>query len=263
MALHGDAQVTTVDYPNSDGLPMAESDFQRKSLTYAVEALDIYFQDRPDVYVSGNLFLYYREGDPHAVVAPDVFVVFGAVKRDRPSYKLWEEPKAPYFVLEITSKSTQSEDQESKPQTYAQLGVREYVQYEPTGDYLKPPLQGLHLVAGTYEPIPVSEHPEGRLVLYSAVLGLELHVEDGQLHFYAADTGQKLLTHREAEQARRQAEQARLQAEHSRLQAEQARRQAEERASQEAALRQAAEARVAELEAQLRAVQARRSPEAP
>jgi Uma2 family endonuclease len=268
MALHGDAQVTTVDYPDTDGLPMAESDFQRKPLTYAVEALDIYFQDRPDVYVSGNLFLYYREGDPRVVVAPDVFVVFGAAKRDRPSYKLWEEPKAPDFVLEITSKSTQSEDQESKPQTYAQLGVREYVQYDPTGDYLKPPLQGLRLVAGTYEPLPVTERPEGRLVLYSAVLELELHVEDGQLHFYTAETGQKLLTHREAEQARLQAEQgrlqaeqARLQAEQARLQAEQARLQAEERASQEAALRRDAEARVAELEAQLCAFQARRSPE--
>jgi Uma2 family endonuclease len=261
MALHVDAQVTTVDYPDTDGLPMAESDFQRKPLTYAVEALDIYFQDRPDVYVSGNLFLYYREGDPRAVVAPDVFVVFGAVKRDRPSYKLWEEPKAPDFVLEITSKSTRSEDQESKPQTYAQLGVREYVQYDPTGDYLQPPLQGLRLVAGTYEPLPVTERPEGRLVLYSAVLELELHVEDGQLHFYAAETGQKLLTHREAEQARLQAEQGHVQAEQARLQAEQARLQAEERASQEAALRQAAEARVAELEAQLRAFQTRRSPE--
>lgn len=263
MALHGDAQVTTVDYPDTDGLPMAESDFQRKPLTYAVEALDIYFQDRPDVYVSGNLFLYYREGDPHAVVAPDVFVVFGAAKRDRPSYKLWEEPKAPDFVLEITSKSTQSEDQESKPQTYAQLGVSEYVQYDPTGDYLKPPLQGLRLVAGTYEPLRVTARPDGTLVLYSAVLELELHVEDGQLHFYAAETGQKLLSHREAEQARRQAERARLQAEQGRVQAAQDRLQAEERASQEAALRQAAEARIADLEAQLRAFQAHRSPEAP
>jgi hypothetical protein len=104
---------------------------------------------------------------------------------------------------------------------------------------------------------------------------LELYVEDGQLHFYAAETGQKLLTHREAEQARLQAEQARLQAEHGRLQAEQshvqaeqarllaeqARLQAEDRASREAVLRRAAEARVAELEAQLRAFQTRRSPE--
>ena len=159
------------------------------------------------------------------MVAPDVFVVFGAVKRDRPSYKLWEEPKAPDFVLEITSKSTRSEDQESKPQTYARLGVREYVQYDPTGDYLKPPLQGLRLVAGTYEPLPITERPEGGCALQCCAR-VRTALEDGQLHFYTAETGQKLLTHREAEQGRLQAEQARLQAEQGRLQAEQARLQA-------------------------------------
>ena len=65
-----------VDYPSSDGLPMAESDFQREPLIYAVEALRIYFQGRQDVYVSGNLFIYYEEGNPQAAVAPDVFVAF-------------------------------------------------------------------------------------------------------------------------------------------------------------------------------------------
>jgi Uma2 family endonuclease len=57
---------------------MAESDFQRKPLTY-----DIYFQDRADVYVSGNIFIYYEEGNPEAVVVPDVFVLFGAAKREQ------------------------------------------------------------------------------------------------------------------------------------------------------------------------------------
>lgn len=142
MTLQVASPETNVIYPDTDGLPMAESDFQRKPLTYAVEALDIYFQNRSDVYVSGNLCIYYRERDPRAVVAPDVFVVFGVGKHDRSSYKLWEESKAPDFVLEITSQSTRNADQESKPQTYAQLGVREYIQYDPTGDYLTPPTPG-------------------------------------------------------------------------------------------------------------------------
>ena len=132
-----------IDYPSSDGLPMAESDFQRKYLIYAVEALELYFQDRDDVYVSGNLFIYYEQGNPQAVVAPDVFVVIGAAKRDRPSYRLWQEPKAPDFVLEITSRTTRSEDQGAKRGIYAFLGVQEYWQYDPTSDYLKPPLQGV------------------------------------------------------------------------------------------------------------------------
>ena len=91
-----------VEYPSSDGQPIAETDHQRTPLTYAVDALRCHFQDRRDVYVSGNLFIYYREGDPQAVVAPDVFVVMGAHSADRSIYRLWEEPKGPDFVLEIT-----------------------------------------------------------------------------------------------------------------------------------------------------------------
>ena len=219
--------LATVEYPSSDGLPMAESDFQRKPLTYAVEALDIYFQHRADVYVSGNMFIYYEEGNPEAVIAPDVFVVFGTAKRERSSYFLWQEPKGPDFVLEITSRRTRSQDQGPKRGTYAFLGVPEYFQFDPTGDYLRPPLQGHRLVGDHYAALPTSQSPDGTLSVSSAVLGLELHVESGVLHFYDPTTGQKLLSHREAEQ---------------------------ERQAVLAALR-TAEARIAELEARMRGME--------
>ena len=80
-----------VDYPSSDGRPMAESDHQRTPLTYAVDRLRHHFRDRDDVYVSGNLLIYYEEGNVGARVAPDVFVVVGAPNRDRSSYLLWKE----------------------------------------------------------------------------------------------------------------------------------------------------------------------------
>lgn len=231
-----------VHYPSSDGLPMAESDFQRKPLTYAVEALSIHFQACADVYVSGNLFIYYEEGNPQAVVAPDVFVVMGAEKRDRSSYLLWQEPKAPDFVMEITSRSTRSEDQGVKRGVYAFLGVREYFQYDPTGDYLAPQLMGFGLVGENYQPLPATTLPDGTLSLHSAVLGLDLRLAHGRLRFYDPTTRQTLLTHGEAESAWREAEEGR--------------RAAEARA-------QAAEARAAELEARLRALQAERSSSPP
>ena len=115
-----------VDYPSSDGRPIAESDHQRTPLTYAVERLRQYFRDREDVYVSGNLLIYYEEGNPGASVAPDVFVVVGADRRDRSSYRLWEEPKGPDFALEITSRRTHREDQGKKRELYRRLEVREY-----------------------------------------------------------------------------------------------------------------------------------------
>lgn len=232
--------LTEIEYPESDGLPMAESDFQLKYLIYAVEALRGHFRDCDDVYVSGNLFIYYEEGNPKAVVAPDVFVVIGASSHDRPSYKLWNEPKGPDFVLEITSKSTRGEDQGAKRGVYAYLGVREYWQYDPTGDYLDPPLQGLQLIERNYWPLRAASSASGGFSMHSAVLDLDLRLEEGVLRFHDPRTGRKLLSYQEVEQARLAAEQARL--------------EAEANAAREAALRQATEIRLAELEERLRQV---------
>lgn len=145
---------TEIFYPDSDGTPMAESDPARDYLIYGVESLSIYFQDRDDVYVSGNLFIYYKKGVPDAVVAPDVFVVFGVEKKKRLSYRVWQEKdKVPGFVLEVTSKTTQENDEEDKPKKYQKMGVLEYFQYHPTGDYLKPQLKGSRLTGNHYQPI--------------------------------------------------------------------------------------------------------------
>ena len=74
------------------------------------------------MYVSGNLLLYYQKGNPRAAVAPDVFVVLGVSNADRSSYRLWEEPKGPDFVLEITSRTTYREDQGRKRELYLFAG---------------------------------------------------------------------------------------------------------------------------------------------
>ncbi len=199
--------VTPIEYPDEDGKPMAEGDIQCSYLTYARNALRIYFQNHLDVYVAGNLFIYYEKGYPESVVAPDVFVVFGVENRDRRSYKTWEENnQTPDFVLEITSKSTRSKDQGAKKGIYAFLGVREYFQYDPTGDYLNPQLQGLHLVDGNYFPVATNTLADGTVSLPSEVLGLELRLEAGKLRFYNPATSQTLLTHEEEAAARQAAE---------------------------------------------------------
>lgn len=199
--------ITPIEYPDEDGKPMAESDQAREYLLYATKVLEVYFQNRPDVYVSGNLFIYYEEGNPESVVAPDTFVVFGVENRQRRSYKTWEENnKTPDFVLEITSKATRTKDQGAKKGIYAFLGVCEYYQYDPTGDYLTPQLQGLRLVNGNYFPVPTSTLPDGTVSLSSEVLGLELRIQSGEMRFYDPATGQTLLSYEEEAAARQAAE---------------------------------------------------------
>jgi len=195
--------ISSVDYPESDGLTMAESDAARDYLIYSVESLKIHFQNHPQVYVSGNLFIYYEEGNPKAAVAPDVFVVFGAEKKQRLSYKVWaENDRIPDFILEITSKSTASQDRGTKKGLYAYLGVKEYFQFDPTADYLQPSLQGFRLVDGNYLPMPSQEGKE-QLSIESEVLGLELWLQaDGAMRFYDPTTGEKLLSPQELAQAR-------------------------------------------------------------
>jgi Uma2 family endonuclease len=196
-----------IEYPEADGLPMAESDQTRDYLVYATKVLSVFFETRTDVYVSGNLFIYYEQGNPEAVVAPDVFVVFGVENHQRRIYKVWEEgDRTPNFVLEITSKTTRSKDQGAKKGIYAFLGVEEYYQYDPTGDYLTPTLQGLRLVEGNYLSVPTTTLPDGTIVLPSAVLGLELHLKEKAMRFYNPVTQQYLLTHEEEATARQIAE---------------------------------------------------------
>ncbi len=227
MALSIDQLDAELLYPDSDGKPMAESDPARDSLIYGVEALSAYFQDRPDVYVSGNLFIYYKRGVPDAVVAPDVFVAFGVEKKKRRSYKVWEEGGiVPAIVLEITSKTTQEQDEEEKPLKYLRLGVQEYFQYDPTGEYLQPQLKGLRLIDGQYRSIAPADPSDSSLSLYSSTLQLELRLIDGDLRFYDPVTGEKLLSPAETGQALQQAEQALQKTEQALQQEAQARRAA-------------------------------------
>ena len=228
-----------VHYPNSDGQPLAESDFQLKPLVYAYTTLMGRYRDRDDVYVSADLFVYYEEGNPRAAVAPDVFVVLGAPGHDRRTYKLWEEPKAPDFVLEITSHSTRREDEGSKRRVYAKLGVREYWRFDPTGDYLDPPLKGERLVADRYVGLALGALPDGSPAGRSEVLGLDLAVVDGRFRFHDPVTARHLPAPEEWETRNLDLERR-------------VEREARTR-RQEAEAREAAEARIAELEARLRA----------
>ena len=244
-----------IDYPSSDGEPLAESYFQLIPLVYAFDALRRRYADREDVFVAADLLIYYRRGTRESV-APDVFVVFGAANRPRHSYLLWQEPKGPDFVLEITSASIREKDQGPKRETYRRLGVREYWQYDPDGDYLAPPLQGLELIGGRYERLPAEKLADGTLRLQSEVLGLEVRQEAEGLRLYDPVTRSYLLSSDEEQQGRLRAEQRWQLEAAARRQAEAAQSQAEARFHDEAAARRQAEAAQRQAEARIAALEA-------
>ncbi len=205
-----------IDYPTSDGKPMAETELHLKDLVDTIQMLEDYFADRPRVYVGGNLLLFYEEGNRRKHVAPDVLVALGVAKEPlRDHYLVWVEGKAPDFIAEITSRTTRREDEKKKLVIYRDiLKVPEYVLFDPRGEYLDPPLQGFRLVGGDYAPI---EAVGGRLP--SEVLGLHLERDGERLRLFDPATGRRLLTRLERAEAA-EAERRRLADEVERLRRE-------------------------------------------
>lgn len=210
-----------VEYPESDGKPMGESTLHIRTAIDAITPLQDRYRGRLDAFVGGNLMMFFEEGNPRRYVSPDVFVAFGvASEPPRPTWKVWEEGKLADFVLEVTSKTTRGNDEESKKRLYQRLEVPEYWQFDPTGDYLDPMLKGQRLGPdGKYARIALEEFEEG-LRGHSAVLGLELRLEGDRLRFFDPEAGAYLLTSAEKEAVIREKDAAIAELDRDRLAAE-------------------------------------------
>ena len=240
----GPGPLAPSDYPVRDGNPMAETPIHGRATVDAAMALRFFFEERSDVYVGCDMLMYFREGDVNGNVVPDVWVAFGVPKLpERNNWLLWLEGKGPDFVLEITSENTELEDEGRKKRVYEELGVQEYWQFDPEGDYLDPILKGRELGPdGKYRDLVLKER--NGVVRHASLLGLELCLEEGRLFYFDPVGNVRLLTYTEQDTARQKAEMAEqtMQAERD-LEAHLRR--------EETAARQSAEARIAELERQL------------
>lgn len=179
---------------------MAETPLHRKNMTDLIQELETFFKEDAEVYVSGNMFVYYVPGDRLRHVSPDVFAVRGIPKETIPArrrYLVWEEGKSPEVVIELTSESTREEDIDDKFDIYQdKLRVKEYFLFDPYAEYLDPQLQGYRLRKGQYVRI---RSVKGRLP--SQVLGLHLEADGEQLRLYDPDTRLWLPTPDEVQEA--------------------------------------------------------------
>ena len=229
-------------YPEEDGEPMAASDLHRKQLIWTIEALKTHFSHDPSVYVSGDILMYYVEGAPEFSISPDVLVSFGIGMKLRRNYLVWEEGKAPDFVMEFSSENTWTKDLTDKKDIYASLNIKDYILYDAEGLYLPSQLMGFELVDGVYIEIQPDENGGVR----SSSLDLVFRIRDNEIAIRKQSAGNWVRTRAEAETIRADAAEARAEA-------------AEARAQQEANARQKVEAENAQLREQIARLQARSS----
>ena len=262
--------LTEVFYPETDGMPLPDGEFQVPLFLEVLTVLNLFFMNDPNNHVNGNTLIYYEEGNPRRLVSPDCYVAIGISMEsieEFNTYRIWEVGKPPDFVLEIGSPSTATTDLRAKRDLYAEIGVPEYWRFDSTGGrFYREPLVGERLVDGEYQRLEMEREPEGRVRGHSDVLGLDLCWVDGHLRFYNPAEGRWLPNYRDihaqadAEQAAREFAETRAREERAaREYAESeayseriARESAEALVDTERAARESAEARLAEMEAELR-----------
>ena len=213
-------------YPETDGKPLPDGEYQAPLYVEIVGTLRTHFSNRPDVHVNGNTMFYYEEGNPRRVISPDCYVAFGvdvaAILRNN-TYLLWDVGKPPDFVLEIGSPSTGRNDLGPKRDLYARLGVGEYWRFDGTGgNFYREPLAGEYLEDGEYRRFDLHHETDGMVWGHSPTLDLDLCWDNGRLRYHDPATGTWLMNQQEEREARRAAESrvAELEAELQRLRGE-------------------------------------------
>ena len=243
-------EVPLEEYPYSDGRVLMETDPHANSIVAMRNQLQSHFAGLRDVYVAGSMAVYYRKGDRNAVVAPDVFVVLGAAKRDRRSYRIWDEGGVvPGFVVEVASPSTSDRDATDKRETYERMGVREYWRFDPVGDLIRHGLEGWRLGGAGYQRVRETR-TEGWY--RSEVLELDLRAEEWLLRFRDPRLGRDLMTYAEIERALQESERERGRVERERDMAAKERDMAMKERDEAARERDEANRRLRELETILR-----------
>jgi Uma2 family endonuclease len=121
-----------VDYPESDGQPMADNTEQFRWIVVIEQNLEWLFADDPNIFVAGDLLWYPVEGRNNLCNAPDVMVAIGRPKGKRGSYQQWKEGGiAPQVVFEILSPNNTRAEMTKKQAFYERHGVEEYYIYDP------------------------------------------------------------------------------------------------------------------------------------
>jgi Uma2 family endonuclease len=219
-----------IEYPCSDGQPMAETEIHVLSIFSTYEQLRSYFAARKDVFVAADMFWYWKKGDTDLRIAPDIMIVPGVPNEPpRRSFFSWEEGAIPSIVIEFASKGTWRDDLGNKYDQYEKLGVREYYLFDPEGLYLVPVLQGHRLRGKHYRRMYSSDD------VFPTELGFSLKAEGDILRVIDTATNERVLTGEERatvanqlfEQEKQRAEQEKQRAEQEKQRAEQEKQRAD------------------------------------
>jgi hypothetical protein len=117
-------------YPVSEKVP--ESTLAREVANLLWKLTERFLAERGEVArVGSDQFIYYRQHDSSARVAPDLYVLPGVDPETRiGAWKIWETGVVPTVAVEVVSIDVRK-DYEESPLRHDEMGVRELIVYDP------------------------------------------------------------------------------------------------------------------------------------
>ena len=223
-----------INLPTQDDLPYDDNENMetlrhKYQMDLLLETIYPWVEKREDGFVGGNMFVYFSQAQVknYDYKGPDFFCVLDVPKKERKSWVVWEEGKAPDVVIELLSESTANYDKNGKKLIYQnRLRVPEYFWYDP---FNSDDWAGFSLSKGVYQPLTpdsdnryISEQLQLALVRWQ---GVYRDIDTTWLRWQTLE-GDLLPTDKEvSEQEKLRAEQEKLRAEQEKIRADEAERE--------------------------------------
>ncbi|HMS39600.1 MAG TPA: Uma2 family endonuclease [Pyrinomonadaceae bacterium] len=176
-------------YPEQREDDRGETSIHITLIANFLNILKLFFKEREDVFLSGNMNLYYEEKNPNKWYAPDLLVAFGVPNHERSSYQVWKEEVFPQVVFEIASERTWKTDISEKLEIYGILGAEEYYILDPEFAFLPAPMLAFHRQGKRLLSVSVDN---GKI--FSPRLGLEIVRAENNFRLFNPQTNKFLLT---------------------------------------------------------------------
>ena len=181
-------------YPEQREDDMGETSIHISLIADFLKILKLFFKKHEDVFLSGNMNLYYEEKNPNKWYAPDLLVAFGVPNHDRSSYQVWKEKVFPQVIFEVASERTWKTDVSEKLEIYSELGAEEYYILDPEFAYLPAPMMAFHRQGERLLTAPINNDR-----IFSPRLSLEILRTENNFRLFNPQTNEFLRTLEEAE----------------------------------------------------------------
>ena len=148
--------VDSVFYPSSEIILIEESDAYRHTFKNLLEALEIFFADKPDLNVDADIGIFFEENLPYKIISFDIVLMSNPRPEKRYCYRIGKDEFNPIVRFEILKGINNAESIEQLD-IFKDLGIKELYILDPEYKFLPNGLKAFHLKADEWKETEIND----------------------------------------------------------------------------------------------------------